>query len=94
MPLSRLRRTSGPHGTAYQGDTTTLLEGWELSEADPISPHEYQGWFTCSDEFFTARKGSELDLKLQSWNDGIRKLHVVIEKIDVPEHQWEFYAHP
>ena len=92
MTLSLLRRTAGPHGTAHHGDTTTLLEAWELWEGDPDLPHECQGWFRCTDEFFTARKGTELNLRLQTPENDTRVLHVVIEKLNRAEQLWEFFG--
>ena len=90
MSSSLLRRTSGPLGTAILGNSTISLERWELIEGDPDSPHQGHGWFNCTDDSFRARKGVDLDLSLQTWDDGIREVEVTIVQMNRPEYSWKF----
>ena len=89
-----LTRSSGPCGWTELDDRRYELDGWELFEGDPASPHLCQGWFRCTAEGFAPRKDTELRLYLtdRDGTDRILDAHIVRARTTDPE--WEFHAAP
>jgi hypothetical protein len=92
--MSGLNRSSGPRGFTDIDGRRFQLGGWELFEGDPASPHQCQGWFTCRDQSFEARKNTALHLTLIPREGGFRELDVTITVNDKPERLWQFVACP
>jgi hypothetical protein len=90
MSPSLRRRTSGPMGTARSGHATFAIDEWELQESDPDSSDECHGWFSCVDDSFRARKGTDLALCLRTWDKGTRDVEVTIVQMNRPEYRWKF----
>jgi hypothetical protein len=92
MTALLLRRSFGPSGTIRFGNATTTIEGWELIEGEAGSTPTCHGSFRCTDESFRARKGTDLVLHFQTWDDQSRELPVTITQMIRPEFRWTFRA--
>ena len=87
-----LRRDSGPSGWADLNATRYELDGWELFEGDPASPHMCRGWFRCTADDFAALKGTALSLRLTRHDGSLRQLDVQVVRPKTTEPEWEFLA--
>jgi hypothetical protein len=89
-----LTRSSGPCGWTELDGQRYELDGWELFEGDPSSPHLCQGWFRCTAEGFAPRKDTALRLYLTD-RDGVdRILDARIVRARTTDPEWEFHATP
>jgi len=87
-----LHRDSGPSGWVDLSTSRYALDGWEVFEGDPDSPHQCRGWFRCTADDFTAPKGTTLSLRLSREDGSERLLDVEIVRAKTTEPEWEFVA--
>ena len=87
-----LRRDSGPSGWIELPMGRVALEGWELFEGDPDSPHMCRGWFRCTADHFRVPKGIGLTLQLSRQDGTTRRLDVEVVRAKTTEPEWEFVA--
>ena len=87
-----LQRDSGPSGWTDLPTGRYELDGWEVFEGDPESPHMCRGWFRCTVENFQAPKGAQLALQLSRDDGSTPQLDVEIVRVKTTEPEWEFIA--
>jgi hypothetical protein len=87
-----LQRDAGPSGWVDWPKRRYELDGWEVFEGDPASPHQCRGWFRCTAADFAAPKGSTLSLRLTREDGSARLLTVEIVRVKTTEPEWEFIA--
>ena len=87
-----LRRDSGPSGWVDLPTARSELDGWEVFEGDPASPHMCRGWFRCTADDFSAPKGTALTLQLTREDGSDRRLDVEVVRVKTTEPEWEFVA--
>lgn len=88
------RRDSGPSGWVDLAGGRIALDGWEVFEGDPESPHMCRGWFRCTADDFKASKGTALTLQLTRQDGPTRRLDGEIVRVKTTEPEWEFMATP
>ena len=94
MTTDWLTRASGPCGIAEIAAERFPIEGWELFEGDPSSPHLCQGWFRCTAEGFAAPRNTALRLYLTDRDGEDRILDAQIVRVRTTDPEWEFRAEP
>jgi hypothetical protein len=87
-----LTRDAGPSGWIDLGATRYEIDGRELFEGDPASPHMCRGWFRCTADNFTAGKGTRLALELARRDGSTRRLDVRVERAKTTAPAWKFVA--
>ena len=87
-----LTRDAGPAGSIEQYGIHFAVDGWELFEGDPGSPHMCRGWFRSSYPGFGPKRGDRLRLHLRRGDGGERLLDVEIVRASTTEPLWEFVA--
>ena len=87
-----LRRDSGPSGWIDLPRGRYELEGWEVFEGNPDSPHMCRGWFRCTADDFKAPTGTGLTLQLKRQDGTARRLDVEVVRVKTTEPEWEFVA--
>jgi hypothetical protein len=87
-----LIRDAGPSGRIDLAGIRYEIDGWELFEGDPTSPHMCRGWFRCTADYFTAGTGTRLALELTRRDGSTRHLDVHVVRAKTTEPEWEFVA--
>jgi hypothetical protein len=90
--LRRLTRDAGPSGSIEQNGIHFAVDGWELFEGDPGSPHMCRGWFRSSYAGFWPKRGDRLRLHLRREDGSERLLNGEIARASSAEPLWEFVA--
>jgi hypothetical protein len=87
-----LRRESGPLGWTDLPTGRYEVDGWEVFEGDPDSPHMCRGWFRCTAKDFRASKRTALSLQLFREDGSDHHLEVEIVHVKTTAPEWEFVA--